>query len=109
MNSMSNKLIIKYALANSLWTVLYVILIGVLFSNAQAIFGDVKSALIPIAMLLLFVFSALLCGSLILGRPILWYLDGRKNEALKLFSYTVVSLFVVLVLIFVVLYAVSVY
>lgn len=39
-------------------------------------------------MLLLFVFSAALTGALIFGRPILWYLDGKKREAILLFFYT---------------------
>lgn len=55
---MPNQNILKYALANALWTALYIILIGGFFNNAQAIFGDGQKMLIPVVMLLLFVFSA---------------------------------------------------
>jgi hypothetical protein len=101
---MNKKDIIKYALANALWTALYIILIAIFFNNAQAMFGNGKTILIPIVMLLLFVFSATLCGALVLGRPILWYLDGKKKEAITLFIYTTVVLLVVTVLMMIVLY-----
>ncbi len=96
--------IIKYALANALWTALYVILIVTFMNSAPAIFGHGQSVLIPIVMLLLFVFSAALCGALFLGRPILWYLDGKKKEAVTLFAYTLVVFLVVTVLMLLVLY-----
>lgn len=98
--------IIKYALANALWTALYIIFIGAFFNNAQAIFGNNDNkTLIPVVMLLLFVFSATLCGSLVLGRPFLWYLDGKKQEAIQLFVYTVAVLLVVTISMMFVLYA----
>ena len=39
-------------------------------------------------MLMLFVFSAAFTGTLVLGRPIVWYLNGKKREALSLLFYT---------------------
>jgi hypothetical protein len=100
----SNKDILKYALVNSLWTVLYIILIGTFFYNAQSMFGDEHSPLIPVIMLMLFVFSAALTGGLILGRPFLWYLDGKKKEALTLLGYTLGIFFVVMIIMMVLLY-----
>lgn len=102
----SKKDIVKYAAANALLTALYIVLIALFFSNAQTIFGDGKSILIPIAMLMLFVFSAAVCAALILGRPILWYLDNRKSEALQLFGYTLAVFFVVILVVFSALYMV---
>jgi hypothetical protein len=100
--------IIKYALANGLWTALYVILIGGFFFSAKSIFGNgPDNALIPMAMLLLFVFSAALTGALVLGRPILWYIEGRKSDAVKLFTYTLAVLFVVMILVFFVLFIIQ--
>ena len=104
---MKNNEIIKYALANALWTVLYVILIGSLLNNGSILFGTGEKALIPVIMLLLFVFSATLCAALILGRPLLWYLDGMKKEALRLFGYTLVVFFVATVIMLTVLYAIK--
>lgn len=101
-----DKNIIKYALVNALYTVLYIILVGTFLSSLPRIFGSVEepNMLIPIFMLMLFVFSAALTGSLVLGRPILWYLDGKKIEAIKLFGYTLGIFFAVAVVIFVLLY-----
>ena len=97
-----------YALANSLLTTLYISFIVTFLSYTPIIFGNSsKSALIPMAMLLLFVSSAALCGSLVFGRPILWYIDGRKKEAVTLFSYTLGMLFILAVLIFTILYFVA--
>ena len=100
--------IIKYALANSLLTAFYVVLVATFLNNAQSIFGpdEPKTALIPMAMLLLLVLSATICGTLVFGRPLMWYLDGKKREALSLLGYTVLCLFVVLIVLFIVLYAV---
>ncbi|MBU6426998.1 hypothetical protein KGQ27_02040 [Patescibacteria group bacterium] len=96
---MNKNNIIKYALANALWTALYVILIGVFLNNAPLIFGRQPGIVAPIVILLLFVLSAVVCGALFLGKPILWYLEGNKREALSLFGYTLLVFFVVTVLV----------
>ncbi|MDD5164956.1 MAG: hypothetical protein PHG25_00230 [Candidatus Pacebacteria bacterium] len=102
----SNKPIIKYAFINASLMSLYVIVIGSFFHFAPVIFGGQNkpdTVFIPIAMLLLFVFSATLSGTIVLGRPILWYLDGKKKEAVMLFSYTLSLLFVAMSLVFIVM------
>ncbi|MBI4481170.1 MAG: hypothetical protein HY651_14220 [Acidobacteria bacterium] len=81
--------ILKTALLNAAGTAAYVIAVASFLFYAPKIFGRPdNSVFIPIAMLLLFVFSAAFTGSLILGRPALWYLDGREKEALSLLFYT---------------------
>ena len=99
--------IITYALANSLLTVLYVILVGTFMFNAQYFFVKEPSPFIPIGILLLFVFSASVCGSLMLGRPLLWYLDGRKKEALSLFAYTLAFFLIAGAVVFVASYLIN--
>ena len=42
----------------------------------------------PAAMLLLLVLSATITGALVLGKPILLYLDNKKADAIKLFFWT---------------------
>lgn len=56
--------------------------------------------LIPIGMLVLFVFSAALTGYLFLGNSILLYLEGKKKEAVSLIAWTFVFLFVIAIIIF---------
>jgi len=87
------------ALLNALGTAIYVSLIALFMQNAERIFGQMNNLFGPVVFLLLFVLSAAITGSLVLGRPILMYLDNRKAEAVKLFIYTLVSLFVILVII----------
>lgn len=87
---MGKKEITKYAFIDAIATAIYIIIIasGVYLTGQGVIKVSEPNLLIPIAMLMLFVFSAALTCSLIFGRPILWYLDGRKKEALSLLFYT---------------------
>ena len=95
--------ILKYAGLNALGTVLYISLVASLFFYAPVIFGSTgkDTVLIPIAMLSLFVLSASVTGMLVLGRPILWYLDGKKKEAVSLLVMTVAVLFLLTCIAFV--------
>ncbi len=96
--------IIKNALINALGTALYVVLVVSILFNGDKIFPSSdgpKNIVVPMIMLLLFVFSAAVTGSLVFGRPLMWYLDGRKQEALSLLGYTIASLFGILVILFV--------
>ncbi len=99
------KLITKIAFLHAIATAAYVVLVGsFLFYGSQRAFGQADTAIVPIAMLLLFVFSAAFTGFALFGRPVLWYLDGKKKEALALlfrtlgifFIITLITLFVLL-------------
>ena len=84
--------ITKYAALNALGTAAYISLVASLLFYAQELFGNENvndTVLIPIAMLLLFVLSASITGGLVLGRPILWYLEGRKKDAISLLVTTI--------------------
>ena len=98
--------ILKNALGNAVGVAVYVIVIATFLSNASNIFGpdEPKTALVPIVMLLLLILSAAITGFLVFGRPVLWYLDGRKKEALSLLAYTLVALFIITVFASLVLY-----
>ncbi len=93
--------IIKYSLINAVGITLYIIFIVlfVFIMNGSGIGGN-NSVLVPIFMLMLFVFSAAFTGSLMLGRPVVWYLDGKKREAVSLFIHTMGILFAIIVLVF---------
>ena|SRR3989344_3758507 len=103
------KNIIKTAALNAGATILYIILIATFLTNASQIFGpdEPKTVLVPIVMLSLLVFSVAVTGSLIFGRPILWYLDGKKKEALQLLIYTLGVFFGIMVVAAVALYIIS--
>ena len=89
---------LRYAVINSFATAIYIFLIVTLiFYGGQFVFNDdgKETILIPISMLMLFVSSAAITGFLVFGRPIMWYLDGKKHEAIILLFYTL-GIFVVL-------------
>lgn len=96
--------IVKHAIINALATALYVILIASLITSLGSMVPvENKTVLAPIAMLMLFVFSAALTGFLVFGRPVMWYLDGKKREALSLLFYTLGIFFVITIIAFLIL------
>jgi len=95
--------IIKSAFINAILTASYIIIIASFMFSLQ---GDAPKAdivLIPVAMLMLFVFSAALTGFLVFGKPVMLYLDGKKKEAVSLISWTLGILFILVVIVFAVL------
>ena len=84
-----NKAILLYGLGHAVLVFAYVAGVAWILFNGQQIFGQSHSFWGPLSFLLLFVLSASIVGALVLGRPVLLYLDGRKPEALKFFGYTI--------------------
>lgn len=100
---MKNSKLWKIAIINSLITFVYVALVAFVMFNGGQFFGNINNFVGPLAILLLFVFSALVVGLLILGKPVIFYLDSKKTDAVKLLSYTIISLFILIVLTFITL------
>jgi hypothetical protein len=96
---MNNKKLFFYGAAHSLGVLAYVSLVVLFMSNAQNIFGKGDNLMTGIMVLLIFILSALVTGLLVLGQPIILYLDGKKAEAVKMLFYTIISLFIVLALV----------
>ena len=92
--------LIKLSLFKALLAVLYVSAVAWFMSNGEKLFGEDEGFSTGIAILLLFVISASVMGFLILGRPLMLYLDGFKKEALKLFYFTIAWLALIAALIF---------
>jgi len=89
-----SKQIMKHAAVSAAATALYVALIAMfLFYVPKALGEKEDTVLVPIVMLLIFVFSAAVTGFLLLGKPVLWYLEGKKREAITLFAQTLVFFF----------------
>jgi hypothetical protein len=95
--------IAKRAVINALLAFVYVTAVGLFMSHASTIFGQKDSALTPVAVLMLLVFSAALMSILVFGQPLMWYLEGKKKAALSLLGYTMAALLILLVLTFVAL------
>lgn len=95
---MKNKLW-QYALVHSAGVLLYIALVALIIQNGEKIFGKMQNFWGPVAFLLLFVFSALITGLLVLGRPAYLFLNGAKTEAVKMLFYTVGWLFIIMVVV----------
>lgn len=96
------KKIIRQAFLLALGEGIYIALVATLMFTVGKLFGDKPDPAIvaPIAFLLLLVISAAISGALILGKPLMLYLDGKKKEALQLFGFTLAWLVVFLIVAF---------
>ncbi len=95
---MDNKKLVLLSASHSLGVLAYVSLVVTFMNNAQRLFGNDHPPMTGIVALLVFILSALITSSLVLGKPIMLYLDGKKAEAVKMVFYTGASLFVLLLL-----------
>ena len=94
---------IVHSLGHAVVVLIYVSAVSLVMSHGSAWFGVKDTPWTPVAVLMLFVLSAAVTGTLVVGRPILMYLDGQKKEALKFFGLTVGWLFIITLIVFVLL------
>lgn len=97
----TNKHVLLSASADAGATILSIIAVSSLLRNFTKIFDESvsgDSALAPIIMLLLLVISATITSFAVFGKPIIWYLDGKKKEALGLLGWTIGFLVIMLTL-----------
>lgn len=97
---MKNNNTILHSFLHALGVFIYVGIVAWMMVNGERIFGKVNNALGPLMFLMLFVVSALITSSLVLGRPIYLYFEGRKKEGLELFFWTSAWLVLITILIF---------
>lgn len=101
---MHYRLYLRQGIRNALGVLLYVSLIALFISNSERLFSGVPDMPFgPIAMLLLFIISALTTGSLVLWQPLKLLADGKKSEAGTLLCITGASLVGILLILGVVL------
>lgn len=101
---MKNLQLFKRGIIHSFGVFVYIFLVVSFMNQASTWFGEDDQGIItPIAIMLLFVFSALVTSGLVLGKPIMLYLDGLKKEALKLLLFTGLGLFVFMIIVFLIL------
>ena len=100
---MKTSKLLLLALLNSLGTSVYIAAVVLLMTNAQKFFGSANNFLGSAAILLLFVISATIVGLLVLGRPGHLYFNGFKKAGIALLLFTIVFLFVITAITFLVL------
>ena len=90
------------SLLNALGVLIYICLVAGLMFYAQQLFGKMDGILGVMAFLLLFVVSASIVGALVLGKPVMLYLDNKKEDAVKMLIHTVGWLIIFMIVLFVV-------
>lgn len=79
----------------------YIGVVAFVMSNGNTWFGQKDGPFTPMAALMLFVLSFGVMACLAFVRPALWYLDGKKKEAIQLLSWMIVFFFILTVIAFV--------
>ncbi len=99
MDVMEKSKLISRSFTNSLGAAVYIAAVAWILFNGQTVFGKIENFWGPFAILLLFVISASAVAALILGKPVLLYLEGEKKAGVSIFLYSLawLALFVVIV------------
>ncbi|MEK7582730.1 MAG: hypothetical protein AAB452_02630, partial [Patescibacteria group bacterium] len=82
-----NTNLLKKAFVSAIGTAVYAMMFAWFMNNAQGWFGVQPNWLVMALLLIIFIISACITGALVLLRPILLYIEGQKNEAVRLFGY----------------------
>jgi hypothetical protein len=99
MNMNKNNLLAR-AFLDALGVAVYAVGFAYFVNNAQQWFGPEPGGWLGFAMMIMiFIISACVTGSLVLLKPILLYLEGHKKEAVQLFAYTLLFLIVIVLII----------
>lgn len=100
------KELVKYSFLMAVGELVYIFLVVLFMRNAQEILGNDQNIVSTMTFLLVVVLSASISGGLVLGKPIMLYLDNKKKEALTLFGFTLgwFLLFIIIAIIISILY-----
>ena len=80
--------LVKNSFLNALGTAIYIVLVVLLVNNLERFLPKEDNLLMPISALMLFVLSATVTGGLVLGKPVMMYLNGERPEAVRMLIYT---------------------
>lgn len=92
---MNKNRIALYALGNAAIAACYVALVAAIMSGAETFAQKAGSIVGPMGFLLLFSTSAAILGLAVFGRPVVWYLEGKRSDAVTLAIYTVSFLLII--------------
>ncbi len=98
-----NKKLVQRSFLNALGTILYITFVALGMTALQKFAGNKPDSFFaPVLFLTLFVLSAGVTASLVLGKPVLMYLANAKKEAVQLFLYTLGWLLVAVIILLIV-------
>ena len=90
----------KLGILQALFITLYCSLVGLVMWKGDEIFGRVDSFIGPIAVLVMLSVSALICGLIVFYKPYKLFFANKKEEAINVVVSTAISLFVILLILF---------
>lgn len=79
----------KIAFLHSVGIILYIACVSFFMFFGEEFFGKEDTYLMPVVFLTLFTLSAAVVGSLMFGKPVMLYLDGKKRDAVQLAGATI--------------------
>lgn len=100
-NEMKKQSIVLAGFLHAAAATAYIGLVAFVMSNGNTWFGQKDGPFTPMAALMLFVLSFGIMVILAFVRPVLWYLDGKKKEALQLLLWMIVFFFILTAIVFV--------
>ena len=98
---MKNLSLFLRGLIQAIIAVAYIVLVVSIMSQKQKWVGPNPEVITGTLMLLLFVVSAAVMALVVFGTPVIWYIDGKKKEAIRLVLYTIGSLAGILIIAFI--------
>ncbi len=89
---MKNNEIISKSILSAIGVEVYIFLVALIMQNGEKIFGMGENLFTGVIILMLFVLSATVIGGLMVAKPILLYIDGKKKDAIGLFMTNIITL-----------------
>lgn len=84
-----------YAFISAVGVVIYIAIVATFMNTVPTYLKALPSILATMLFLSTFVFSAAVTSTLVFGRPVMWYLEGRKKEAVVLLLSTLGMFFAI--------------
>ena len=95
----------KNPFLNAIAAAAYIAIVASLMFNGERMFGPAKSVIVPIAILSLFSLSAAMMAYIFAFQPVQLYLDGKKKEAVTLFTKTLATFAGITIILFILLFS----
>lgn len=86
---MRHRAIARHAFIHAAIASIYIVVVALLFHSGQDVLKTRNGPLAVTAYLFLVVLSTAFIGVAVFGKAAMWYVDGRKSDAVSLALYTV--------------------
>ena len=95
---------IRFGVLQALGITFYCSLVGSVMWKGSEIFGKEDTYITPVAVLVMLSVSALICGLIVFYKPYKLFFEGKKKEAINVVLSTAISLFIILLILFGIMY-----